>query len=115
LSCAAIADEAITYKIDIDVFFICWPVCLKVFQKCVSLGCKLMELEIAKREIEAMVDADDCRNVLIQKVCKPHGNATPTPVFAWTWRGKYLERGFAFGAGKIYPQAFQAIGGSARS
>src|SRR5258708_8552746 len=115
LSCAAIASEAITYEIDVDVFFICWPVCPEVLQKCVPLWFELMNLEITKGEGKAMVDADDCRYVLVQEVRKPHGRAAAAPVLARTGRGKYFDWGLAFSVGDIHPQALQAVGRSPRA
>src|SRR5260370_780525 len=65
LSRAAIADETITHKIDVDVFFICWPVCPEVLEECIPLWFELVNFEVAKRKRKAMVDADNCRDVLV--------------------------------------------------
>lgn len=55
--------QAIADEIDIEIILICGPVPLEVFEERRPMGHQVMNLEIAQRERESVVDANQRRHI----------------------------------------------------
>ncbi len=64
----AVAHRTVAHKFDTRMVFIGWPVALEIIEKGRPVGREPMYLEIAQREREAVVDADQRGHVLRQPV-----------------------------------------------
>ena len=78
----AIAVDAVADEIDIGVVLVGRPVALEIVEERRPVGLQAMHLEIAQREREAVVDADQRRRVFGEPLDQPFGDALPRPVFA---------------------------------
>jgi hypothetical protein len=55
---------------------------LEVIEECRPVWLEAMNLEIAQRERETVIDADQRRRVLGEPFHQPFGNTAPRPIFA---------------------------------
>ena len=105
----AVAECALADEIDIGVILVGRPMALEIVEERRPVGLEAMHLEIAQREREAVVDADQRRHVLGQPFDQPFGDAAPRPVFARRWWRRHFD-GRRIALGQIDAQALQARG-----
>ena len=73
----AVSRHALAHEIDIGVIAIGRPMALEVVEEGGPIRLEAMRLEIAQREGEAVIDADQRRRVLGELLHKPFGDPTP--------------------------------------
>ena len=106
-ACGAVAVKAVADEVDIGVIVIGRPMALEIVEKARPVGQEPMHFEIAQREREAVVDADQCGHVLGEAFHQPFGDAAPRSVFFGRWRRRHFgRRSVAFG--QVNAQALQA-------
>ena len=96
-----------TDEINIDVL-VGRPMALKIVEKGGPIGLEPMDLEIAQRKREAVVDADQRWRGLGKSLDQPFRDATPGPVLAGRWRRSDFDRR-RVGLGRIDAQARQFV------
>jgi hypothetical protein len=68
------------------VVFVGWPVALEIVEEGGPIWLELMDLEIAQRKRETMVDADPHWSILSQPLDQPFGEPKrPVPTSAYTY------------------------------
>ncbi|GBL38872.1 hypothetical protein EMGBD2_01300 [Nitrospirota bacterium] len=87
----AVSPYPVTHELDVNVL-VGGPVPLKIIEKLVPVRRQMVNLEIAQRKRESVVDADKRGGVLAQPRHKPFGNPAPGPVFARRCRREYFTR-----------------------
>ncbi len=108
-ACRAVAVDAVANEIDIGVILVGRPVALEIVEEGWPIRLEPVHFEIAQREREAVVDADQRRHVLGQPLHQPFGDALAGPVFARAWWWRNLDRR-CVALGKVNAQALQACG-----
>jgi hypothetical protein len=107
-SCArtTISYRAVANEIDVNVL-VGRPMMLEIIEEGWPVRLEAMNLEIAQREREAVIDADQRRHVLGQSLYQPFCNPAPGPIFPgrrWRWYSDWQRVAF----GLIDAQTLQA-------